>query len=244
MRRSISYRERALRGALGVFLAFVAANVGLTGHGSAEPTVLAWGAAVLAAVALVTAIAGSSGPLARVNLDADWSVAYLAARLFVGWEFLYAGWEKATHGWYSNAAGTAEVKGLLGGAIAQSHASAQNPFPPVAHWFAWAADNVFIPHAQLVGYLVVTGELLVGIGLVLGLFLRLSAFFGVAMSALFMWAGALGAGINPEMIIPGILLVVGIAPGVFAATADRYVLPRIRGARMRPPTTTRHAPAH
>jgi thiosulfate dehydrogenase [quinone] large subunit len=244
MRGSISYRERAFRGALGFSLAFVALNVGLVGHGSSEPTVLAWGAAILAVFALATAATGRAWRFARVGLHADWSLAYLAARLFVGWEFLYAGYEKATNGWYTDSAGTAEVKGLLGGAIAQSHATAQNPFPAVAHWFAWTADNVFVPHAQLVSYLVVTGEVLVGVGLILGLCLRASAFFGVTMSALFMFAGALGAGINPEMIIPGVLLVVGIAPAVFAASADRYVLPKLRGTVPRFPSIGRHAAAH
>src|SRR5438105_3055168 len=211
MTAPVTSSERIFRAALGVFLAFVAWNVGLTG-GSTEPTLLAWGAAVIAAVALATAAAGIC-PGARFGLNADWALGLLAARLYVGWEFLHAGWLKLTDGWYTQQAGTAEVKGILQGAIAQAHASAQNPFPAVPHWFAYLADHVLIPHAQLIGYLVVTGELAVGIGLILGLFLRLSAFFGVTMNALFMFAGALGAGLHPEMAILGMLVLT--APAAF-----------------------------
>ena len=76
----------------------------------------------------------------RVGLDANWSVGYLAARLYVGWEFLYAGLDKATNSWYSGA-GAGAVKGTLTGAIAQSHATAANVAPAVANWFAWSPST-------------------------------------------------------------------------------------------------------
>lgn len=245
MTSSLTYRERGFRGVLGLFLAFVAYNVGLTGHGAMEPTLLAWGAAILAVVAIVTAAAGTAGPLSKVGLDANWSLGFLAARLFVGWEFLYAGWMKASSGWYTHAAGTAEVKGILAGAVASSHPSAQDPFPPVSHWFGWLASNQLIPHAHLIGYLVVTGELAVGAGLILGLFVHLSAFFGVTLNTLFMFAGALGAGLNPEMVLPGMLIVVSASTAVHALSVDRYALPVLRS---RIPDVIHighhHAPAH
>ena len=240
---TLTNRERGVRVVLGLFLAFVALNVGLFGH-STEAMVVAWGAAVIAAAALVTAALGSSGPLEAVGLNADWSLAFLAARLYVGWEFLYAGWQKATDGWYTNAAGVSEVKGILAGAVAQSHASAQNPFPAVPHWFAWLAQNVFSGHEQLISYLVVTGELAVGIGLILGLFLRLSAFFGVVMNSLFMYAGALGAGLNPEMIVLGIAVLMGPANSVYAASTDRYLIPWLRERMHHRPGPEPVVPAH
>ncbi|HUZ83285.1 MAG TPA: DoxX family membrane protein [Gaiellales bacterium] len=244
MAATLTSRERTFRVALGLFLAFVAYNVGLTGHGSLEPIVLAWGAAVLALVALVSAAVATTGPLAMFGMNADWSLGYLAGRLFVGWEFLYAGWLKASDGWYTQSTGTNEVKGVLTGAISQSHASAQVPFPAVSHWFAWTADNVFIPRADLIGYLVVTGELAVGIGLILGLFLRLSSFFGVTLNALFMFAGALGAGLGLEMIIPGMLVLLGAATAIHAVSVDRYLLPRLHGLEGRLRIPRPHIPAH
>jgi thiosulfate dehydrogenase (quinone) large subunit len=239
----LASKERVFRGVLGLFLAFVAYNVGLTSGGT-EPKVLAWGAAVLAVVAIVTAIAGAAGPLARIGLDANWSVGYLAARLYVGWEFLDAGWLKATSGWYTHHAGTGEVQGILSGAIAQSKASAKVPFPAVSHWFAYLADHVFLPHAHLISYLVVTGEMAVGIGLILGLFLRLSAFFGITLNSLFLFAGALGAGLNPEMVILGFVVLTGASAAVYAAAADRYGLKALRGMRPGVSHTGQHVPAH
>jgi thiosulfate dehydrogenase (quinone) large subunit len=234
----LSPRERVFRAILGIFLGFVAVNVGLTSQ-STEAKVVAWGALMLAIVAFASFASGLGGALARVGLDQDWSLGYLAARLFVGWEFLYAGWVKASTSWYSGA-GAGEVKGFLSGGVAQSHATAATPFPNVSHWFAWTANNVFIPHASPISYLVVTAELCIGIGLVLGLFLRLSALFGVLMNALFLLSGSLSAGLNPEMLILGMVLLFGVAPGVYAMSVDGALLPLLRGIRVR----TRHsAPA-
>jgi thiosulfate dehydrogenase [quinone] large subunit len=223
---TLTLRERVVRVALALLLGFIAFNVGLTSHAT-EPKMVAWGALVLAVLALATAVAGSAGPFTRVDLEKDWSVAYLAARLFVGWEFLYAGWSKATTNWYSGAGG-GEVKGLLGGGVAQSHASKAVPFPAVSHWFAWTATNVFISHAHVISYLVVTCELCIGIGLVLGLFLRLSAFFAVLMNSLFLFSGSLSAGLNPEMVILGMAVLFGAAPAVYAMSLDRSLLSLLR----------------
>ena len=225
--------ERAFRAALGVLFAFIAINVGLA-NTSTEAKVVAWGALILTVVALATAATGSAGRLASVGLDQNWSVAYLAARLFVGWEFLYAGWDKATTNWY-HGAGSAEVSGFLGGAAAQSHATAQNSFPAVSHWFAWTSTNVFVSHSHVISYLVVTAELCIGIGLILGLFLRLSAFFAVLMNAMFLLAGSLSAGLNPEMVILGVAILFGPAPAVYALSVDRYLMPRLHHINLSTP---------
>jgi thiosulfate dehydrogenase [quinone] large subunit len=231
MNGTLTLRERVVRVALGVLLGFIAYNVGLGSSGT-EPKMVAWGALVLAIVALATAAAGTAGPLTRLYLDKDWSVGYLAARLFVGWEFLYAGWDKATTHWYSGAGGV-EVKGFLGGAIAQSHASAKVPFPNVSNWFAWTANHVFLSHSHMISYLVVTGELCIGIGLIFGVFLRLAALFGVFMNALFLFSGSLSAGLNPEMVILGMAVLLGVAPGLYAVSLDGSVFSLLRFGKRR-----------
>lgn len=233
MSNPLTLRERLVRVVLGAFFVLVAFAVGLTGHASTEPTVLAWGALVLAVAAFGSAVIGGCRPLTRVGLDADWSLALLAGRLFVGWEFLYAGWLKATGGWYTHAAGTAEVRGVLNGAITQSHATAQDPFPAVPHWFAWLAANVLADHAQLIGYLVVTAEVLVGTCLIIGLGTRLAALFAVSLNTLFMFAGALGGGLNPEMVIPGLIVLLDPARAIHGLSIDRHVLPWLGALRRR-----------
>jgi len=237
----LTVRERAFRAALGVFLAFVAYHVGLGASGT-EPRVLAWGALILAVIALLTAATGTAGRLARVGLDANWSVGYLAARLYVGWEFFYAGWDKATNSWFSGA-GAGAVKGTLTGAIAQSHVTAATPHPAVANWFGWAAQHLLISHSELFSYLVVTGEICVGIGLIAGLFLRLSAFFGIALNSLFLFAGALGAGLNPEMVLLGMGVMLAAAPSLYALSVDRLLLPRLRSLELPLVHLHHHQPA-
>ena len=138
----IAVRERLFRAVLGAALLFIAINVGLTSPGT-EAKVVAWGALVLAVVAFASFAAGPARIMGHVGLDENWSLAYVAARLFVGWEFLYAGWDKATTNWF-HGAGSEEVKGFLGGAVSQSHATGANAFPGVSHWFAWTADNIFM----------------------------------------------------------------------------------------------------
>jgi hypothetical protein len=147
MSSTLTIRERTFRGALGLFLAFVAYHVGLGSSGT-EMLVLAWGALILAVAALATAGLGTAGLLARVGLDRDWSLGFLAARLYVGWQFLYAGWDKATNSWYSGG-GEGAVKGTLGGAVAQSHASAADPHPAVSNWFGWTAGHL-VHHCEIV----------------------------------------------------------------------------------------------
>ncbi len=225
--------ERLFRLLFGVALVGIAINVGLTSPAT-EAKVVAWGALVLAAVSFASLSSGAANALARVGLDQNWSLAYLTARLFVGWEFLYAGWDKATNNWF-HGAGSDEVKGFLGGAVGQSHATSANAFPAVSHWFAWTADNVFLSHSEVISYLVVGAELCVGIGLILGLFLRLSALVGVTLNALFLFSGSLSAGLNPEMIILGMVVLFGAAPAVYALTVDRYYLPRLHTIRLRKP---------
>jgi thiosulfate dehydrogenase [quinone] large subunit len=241
MTGQLSTRERAFRAVLGVCLAFVAYHVGLGSSGT-EPLWLAWGALVIAVVALATAAIGSARQLSRVGLNEDWSLGYLAARLYVGWEFLYAGWDKATNSWY-NGGGAGEVKGTLLGAVTSSHATAKNPYPPVADWFGTAARHM-APHSELLSYLVVTGELCVGIGLITGLFLRLSAFFGVALNSLFMFSGSLGAGLNPEMVLLGMGVLLAPSSSVYALSIDRYLLrPALHGVRFDFAPHRPHAPA-
>ena len=61
------------------------------------------------------------------------------------------------------------------------------------------------PTAALFSYLVISGETLVGLALILGVFSGIAAFFRVFMNASFLFAGTAGA--NPLVAIVGVLLV-------------------------------------
>jgi thiosulfate dehydrogenase (quinone) large subunit len=136
-------------------------------------------------------------------LFADTRIApvWLILRLWLGYQWLQAAWGKWTEGgWVGKGAGGA-VKGFAQGAIAQT----TGEHPQVTGWYADFLENVVVPNAAVFSYLVIFGEMLVGIALVLGVFTGIAAFFGVFMNASYMFAGVAGA--NPLMAIVGVLLI-------------------------------------
>ncbi|HVA88212.1 MAG TPA: hypothetical protein VNL71_00075 [Chloroflexota bacterium] len=78
--------------------------------------------------------------------------------------------------------------------------------------------------------LVAFGETLVGIGLILGLFTRVAALWGVVLNLMFLFAGA--TGLNPYMLTADLsILLVGTSAGLLGA--DYFAMPflRLEGAR-------------
>ena len=152
---------------------------------------------------------------------------WLVARLWLGYEWLMHGIDKVfgagTSAWVGSDAGKG-VAGILKGAIAKSPLAegfdpAKTPHPPVAAWYAWVAQNVFLPNATLFSYLVAYGELLVGIALIVGLFTRFSAVMAVVMALAFLLAGSTSGGLP-------ILLAVGLAITFGGAAIGTYGLDR------------------
>jgi thiosulfate dehydrogenase [quinone] large subunit len=93
----------------------------------------------------------------------------LALRLMMGYAFLYSGWDKIT------AAEPFSATGYLLNAV-----PAESPLVGPFHWMGstpWFAD--------LLAVAVPWGELLIGLGLLVGALTRLAAFFGAFMMLLF-----------------------------------------------------------
>lgn len=127
--------------------------------------------------------------------DTRASWVWLLLRLYVGYTWLMAGWEKlGSQAWVGSAAGTA-LQGFLGGALQK----AAGAHPDVSAWYASFLQNVAIPHAGLFSYLVTYGELAVGLGLILGAFTGIAAFFGAFLNLNFLFAGAVS--INPLLFL-------------------------------------------
>ncbi|WP_049922897.1 DoxX family protein [Halopiger djelfimassiliensis] len=94
----------------------------------------------------------------------------LALRLMMGWAFAYSGFTKLV----------AAEPFSSGGYLANVAATNGNP---LADAFAWmAATPWFVEFANVA---VPWGELFIGLGLLVGAFVRLAAFFGAFMMALF-----------------------------------------------------------
>jgi len=126
-------------------------------------------------------------------LFADSRVApvWLVVRVYLGYLWITAGWGKITDpAWIGSEAGAA-VTGFAQGAIQQT----TGEHPQVTGWYAGFLESVVIPNAALFSYLVVFGEIAVGLALILGLFTGIASFFGGFMNASFIFAGTAGA--NP-----------------------------------------------
>ncbi|NHN43288.1 DoxX family protein [Halorubellus sp. JP-L1] len=93
----------------------------------------------------------------------------LALRLTFGYAFLAAGLEKVLEAGWSAQGYLANVAAVNGN--------------PLAGTFAWMAETAWF--VSFVDLAVPWGELLIGIGLVVGLLVRLAAFWGAFMMAMF-----------------------------------------------------------
>lgn len=137
------------------------------------------------------------------------------ARLWLGWSWITAGWEKITGEEPFNAGG------FLGGAVKK----ATGAHPAVQGWWASFLDSFAIPNAGLFSFLVQWGELLVGIGLILGCLTTAATFFGIVMNYAFMFSGSTSSNVMMSLISI-FVIVAGFNAGKVGL--DRWVIPYIR----------------
>ncbi len=152
-------------------------------------------------------------------IGAIWGV----IRVWLGYSFITAGWGKLTDAqgmWIGSKAGTS-VTGFLQGAIKNSTGA----HPSVHPWYASLAQNFFLPNAGLLSYMVAFGETLVGIALIVGIFTRFAAFWGMFLNLMFLFAGSTST--NTEMLVAEVAIV---SAGFYASYygLDSFVLPYLK----------------
>jgi thiosulfate dehydrogenase [quinone] large subunit len=151
---------------------------------------------------------------------------WLPIRLFVGFAWLEAGWHKIT-----------DPEWTQGGAALRAYweraaAIPEGGRPPIT--FEWYRDfiNVLLNggHEAWFSWVVMFGELAIGVGLLLGALTGIAAFFGALMNMSFLLAGS--ASTNPVLftLAVGLMLAWRVA-GYYGL--DRYLLPAL-GAPWRP----------
>lgn len=124
-------------------------------------------------------------------------VGFAMLRVWLGVQWFQAGWEKLVGGNFS-AAGF--VKGAIG--------KAAGDHPAVQGWYAAFLQNVVLPQVDLFSSLVVWGEILVGVGLILGVFTGFAALAGAFMNLNFMLAGTTST--NPILYTAAIAVILGV----------------------------------
>jgi len=132
---------------------------------------------------------------------------WLAVRVYLGGQWLMAGYEKLINpAWFGSEAGAA-----LGGFIQGALAKTSGLHPDVQGWYASFLQSVVLPHITVWSNAVTVGELLIGLGLIVGLCTFAAAFFGFFMNINFLLAGTVS--VNPIWLLLalGIMLAHNVA---------------------------------
>lgn len=160
---------------------------------------------------------------------------WLGVRLFVGYEWLAAGIHKVTDPkWMS---GGAALKGFWTNVIAQPAPPARAPIT-----YDWYREFLrFLLDNQAYSWfakLVAIGEVLIGLGLIVGCLVGIAAFFGALMNFNFMLAGS--ASTNPVLFALAVALILAWKVAGYYGL-DRYLLP-VFGAPWSPGRLFKHTP--
>jgi thiosulfate dehydrogenase [quinone] large subunit len=136
-------------------------------------------------------------------------------RLYVGYEWAAAGWHKIA------GAKPFDATGFLKNAIAKPVLETGTTDMVYPHYVAFL-KNFALPNVKLFNVLVPWGELLVGIGLILGCLTTAAMFFGLVMNFMYMFAGTVST--NPWLTLLGtIVIAAGANAGKYGV--DHVVLP-------------------
>lgn len=134
-------------------------------------------------------------------------------RIWLGVQWITSSWGKVTGGF--------DASGFLQGSIAK----ATGDHPAVQGWYASFLEGFAVPNVGLFNVLIPWGELLVGIGLVLGAATIPALLAGALMNLNFLLAGTVST--NPVLYtVAIILLFAGSASYYFGA--DRFAIPFLK----------------
>ncbi|KQX56595.1 DoxX family membrane protein [Paenibacillus sp. Root444D2] len=136
-------------------------------------------------------------------------------RLYVGWQWMTAGWHKIT------GAKPFDAAGYLKGAIAKPVLESGTTDMVYANYVAFL-KSFALPNVGVFNTLVPWGELLVGLGLILGALTTTAIFFGLLMNFMYMFAGTVSS--NPWLVLLGFFIIAaGANAGKFGV--DHLILP-------------------
>jgi thiosulfate dehydrogenase [quinone] large subunit len=145
-------------------------------------------------------------------------IPWLLLRLFIGYLWLDAGLHKVGAATWTGDQAPSSIHGFLMGALAKTTGER----PSVYAWYGDFINNVALPNELLFSYLVAYGEVLVGVALLLGLFSKWAAFWGVVMNLSFLLAGTTSS--NGYMLAAQMAMLFG-GLGVSFYGLDTFVLP-------------------
>ncbi|MCX6020912.1 MAG: DoxX family membrane protein [Chloroflexi bacterium] len=162
------------------------------------------------------------------------AIVWLAARLYIGFDFLQAGWHK-----FSNPAWMDTGLALKGSWAKAVLVPDGGTSAITFDWYREAINMLLVGgHFTWFAKLVVFGEMAIGIGLILGCFTGIAAFFAAFMNWNFLMLGIVS--VNPVFLPIGIVLMMAWKTAGFYGL-DRWLLPAL-GTPWQPGVV--FAPAH
>lgn len=147
-------------------------------------------------------------------------------RIYLGYGWFTAGYRKLTGGF--------DATGFLKGAVANPVKGPDGSL--VFPTYVGFIKHFALPNANIFNTIIPIGELLVGLGLILGCLTTAAAFFALVMNFSYLMAGTISS--NPWDILIGIFIVTaGFNAGRIGL--DRWVIPFIRRNTVRDRDTRR-----
>jgi len=159
---------------------------------------------------------------------------WLGVRIFLAWEWLEAGSHKFQDPKWLSTGEALKAYWERAALVPAAPARPAIAFPAYRAFIQFMLDHQWYPwFAKLITF----GELLVGLGLLVGALVGIAAFFGLVMNFSFMFAGATSS--NPLLIIFEAMLAFWAWRNAGWIGLDRFLLPRLGT----PWDLGRHAPA-
>jgi thiosulfate dehydrogenase (quinone) large subunit len=140
------------------------------------------------------------------------AVLWTVLRIWLGIQWIEAGYHKIVDGF--------DAGGFLQGAMAK----AGGDHPAVQGWYATFLEGFAVPNVELFNVLIPWGEVLVGLGLILGAATIPALIAGAFMNLNFLLAGTVST--NPILFTAAIILLFAGAASYFYGV-DRFAVPYV-----------------
>jgi thiosulfate dehydrogenase (quinone) large subunit len=141
------------------------------------------------------------------------SVVWTVLRIWLGIQWIEGGWHKVQGGF--------DASGFLQGALAK----AAGDTPTVQAWYGTFLESFALPNVSIFNVLIPWGELLVGLGLIVGIATIPALLAAAFMNLNFLLAGTIST--NPIFMTAAIILLF-VGKGAYIWGGDRFIVPFVK----------------